>query len=75
MKRLPPPSPNVAELSAPMTTPSLQRMPTMAVTVAGPSFKTSGVLTPCFRLFEAGKHRIGCASKFNVLAVFMDSNV
>jgi hypothetical protein len=33
----PPPSPNVAELSAPTTTPSLQRIPTMAVTpVASP---------------------------------------
>jgi len=32
MKRFPPPSPNVAELSAPITTPSLQRMPTIAVT-------------------------------------------
>jgi hypothetical protein len=33
MKRWPAPSPKVAELSAPITTPSLQRMPTIAVTV------------------------------------------
>jgi hypothetical protein len=47
MNRWPPPSPNVAELSAPITTPSLQRIPTMAVSVAGPKSKTSGVLTRC----------------------------
>src|SRR5713226_1796231 len=55
----PPPSPNVAELSAPMTTPSLQRIPTMAVTVAGSSFKTSGVLTRCLPGHKCQKRENG----------------